>query len=64
LSVEYGVYIPLFAVLFCLDNRYRYIHPIIGHKDSNRSGEEYDDSSNLIASSTTVAFVSNSSFIE
>ncbi|MFL6506741.1 MAG: hypothetical protein ACJ704_02230, partial [Nitrososphaeraceae archaeon] len=35
LSVEYGVYIPLFAVLFCLDNRYRYIHPITGHKDSN-----------------------------
>jgi hypothetical protein len=34
LSVEYGVYIPLFAVLFYLDNRYRYIHPITGQKDS------------------------------
>jgi hypothetical protein len=34
LSVEYGVYIPLFAVLFYSDNRYRYIHPITGQKDS------------------------------
>jgi hypothetical protein len=32
--VEYGVYIPLFAVLFYLDNRYRYINPITGQKDS------------------------------
>jgi hypothetical protein len=36
LSVEYGVYIPLFAVLFYLDNRYRYIHPITGQKDSTQ----------------------------
>ena len=34
LSVEYGVYIPLFAVLFYLDNRYRYINSITGHKDT------------------------------
>jgi hypothetical protein len=34
LSVEYGVYIPLFAVLFYLDNRYRYINPITGQKNS------------------------------
>src|SRR5919202_112328 len=33
LSVEYGVYIPLFAVLFYLDNRHRYINPITGQKD-------------------------------
>jgi hypothetical protein len=36
LSVEYGVYIPLFVVLFYLDNRYRYIHPITGQKDSTQ----------------------------
>jgi hypothetical protein len=36
LSVEYGVYIPLFAVLFYLDNRSRYIHPITGQKDSTQ----------------------------
>ena len=36
LSVEYGVYIPLFAVLFHLDNRYRYIHPITGQKNSTQ----------------------------
>ncbi|HJT48153.1 MAG TPA: hypothetical protein VJ729_08205 [Nitrososphaeraceae archaeon] len=34
LLVEYGVYIPLFAVLFYLDNRYRYINPITGQKNS------------------------------
>jgi hypothetical protein len=33
LSIEYGVYIPLFAVLFYLDNRHRYVHPITGQKD-------------------------------
>ena len=33
LSVEYGVYIPLFAMLFYLDNKNRYINPITGHKD-------------------------------
>ncbi|HYZ50977.1 MAG TPA: hypothetical protein VE593_08820 [Nitrososphaeraceae archaeon] len=34
LSVEYGVYIPLFAVLFYLDSKNRYINPITGKKDS------------------------------
>jgi hypothetical protein len=34
LSVEYGVYIPLFAILFYLDNKNRYIDPITGHKNS------------------------------
>ena len=34
LSVEYGVYIPLFAVLFYLDNKNRYINPMTGQKDS------------------------------
>ena len=34
LSVEYGVYIPLFAMLFYIDNKERYIHPITGRKDS------------------------------
>ena len=33
LSVEYGVYIPLFAMLFYLENKYRYIHPTTGQKD-------------------------------
>jgi hypothetical protein len=33
LSVEYGVYIPLFAMLFYLDNKNRYTNPITGHKD-------------------------------
>src|ERR671933_883190 len=33
LSVEYGVYIPLFAMLCYLDNKNRYIHPITGHKE-------------------------------
>ena len=34
LSVEYGVYIPVFAILFYLDNKNRYIDPITGHKNS------------------------------
>ena len=33
LAVEYGVYIPLFAMLFYLDNKNRYTNPITGHKD-------------------------------
>ena len=33
LSVEYGVYVPLFGMLFYLDNKNRYIDPITGHKD-------------------------------
>lgn len=33
LSTEYSVYIPLFALLFYIDNRHRYIDPITGKKD-------------------------------
>jgi hypothetical protein len=40
LSVEYGVYIPLFAMLFYVDNKYRYIHPITGQKDSKQIRED------------------------
>ena len=30
---EYGVYIPLFGILFYGDNRFRYINPLTGKKD-------------------------------
>src|SRR5215831_18516754 len=30
---EYSVYIPIFGLLFYLDNRYRYINPLTGKKD-------------------------------
>lgn len=33
LSVEYWVYVPLFGMLFYLDNKNRYIDAITGHKD-------------------------------
>ena len=33
LSAEYSVYIPLFALLFYIDNRHRYIDPLTGKKD-------------------------------
>ena len=33
LSTQYSVYIPLFALLFYIDNRHRYIDPITGKKD-------------------------------
>ena len=33
LSTEYSVYIPLFALLFYIDNRHRYTDPITGKKD-------------------------------
>jgi hypothetical protein len=36
LSVEYGVYIPVFAILFYLDNKNRYIDPITGNKNSSQ----------------------------
>src|SRR5919106_3270274 len=36
LSVEYAIYIPLFALLFYLDNRNRYIDPLTGKKYKNR----------------------------
>jgi hypothetical protein len=36
LSVEYAIYIPLFALLFYLDNRNRYVDPLTGRKDKKR----------------------------
>jgi hypothetical protein len=30
---EYSVYIPIFGLLFYLDNRYKYINPLTGKKD-------------------------------
>ena len=30
---EYGVYFPIFGLLFYRDNRYRYINPLTGKKD-------------------------------
>ena len=36
LSTEYSVYIPLFVILFYIDNRYRYTDPFTGKKDSKR----------------------------
>jgi hypothetical protein len=36
LSVEYGIYIPLFALLFYLDNRKSYMDPSTGKKDHGK----------------------------
>lgn len=36
LAVEYGVYIPVFATLFYVDNRSKYVNPAIGRRDSRR----------------------------
>lgn len=36
LSVEYAIYIPLFALLFYMDNRNRYIDRLTGRKDKKR----------------------------
>lgn len=36
LSVEYAIYIPLFALLYYIDNRNRYIDPFTGAKDKKR----------------------------
>jgi hypothetical protein len=36
LSVEYAIYIPLFALLFYLDNKNRYIDPLTGKKHKDR----------------------------
>jgi hypothetical protein len=36
LSIEYAIYIPLFALLFYIDNRQRYIDPLTGKKYNNR----------------------------
>lgn len=33
LSIEYGIYIPLFTLLFYIDNRQRYLEPSTGNKD-------------------------------
>lgn len=33
LSIEYGIYIPLFAILFYVDNKQRYIDPATQKKD-------------------------------
>jgi hypothetical protein len=36
LSVEYAIYIPIFALLFYMDNRNRYVEPLTGRKDRKR----------------------------
>lgn len=36
LAVEYGVYIPVFATLFYVDNRSKYVDPATGRCDSRR----------------------------
>jgi hypothetical protein len=36
LAVEYGVYIPVFAALFYVDNRSKYVDPATGRRDSRR----------------------------
>jgi hypothetical protein len=36
LSVEYAIYIPLFALLFYIDNKNRYIDPLTGGKDKKK----------------------------
>jgi hypothetical protein len=33
LAIEYGIYIPLFAFLYYVDNRKRYVEPSTGKKD-------------------------------
>jgi len=33
LTIEYSVYMPLFGILFYIDNRYRYTDPLTGKKD-------------------------------
>jgi len=33
LTTEYGVYLPIFALLFYLDNRYRYVDPLTGTRN-------------------------------
>jgi hypothetical protein len=33
LATEYSIYMPLFAILFYIDNRCRYIDPLTGKKD-------------------------------
>lgn len=33
LTTEYSVYLPIFALLFYLDNRYRYVDPLTGTRN-------------------------------
>ena len=36
LAVEYAIYIPVFAILFYIDNRKKYVDPATGRRDSRR----------------------------
>lgn len=36
LATEYAVYLPLFAILFYVDNRQKYVDPLTGNKDGRR----------------------------
>lgn len=40
LAAEYGVYLPVFAVLFYVDNRNRYVDPATGRRDSGRAWQD------------------------
>lgn len=40
LATEYGVYIPVFALLFYLDNRSKYVDPTTGKRDSKRIAQD------------------------
>jgi hypothetical protein len=37
LAVEYAVYLPVFATLFYVDNRCRYVNPATGRRDSRKA---------------------------
>lgn len=36
LAVEYGIYIPVFAMLFYINNRSKYVDPATGRRDSRQ----------------------------
>lgn len=40
LAVEYAVYIPVFATLFYVDNRSKYVDPATGRRDSRRARQD------------------------
>lgn len=40
LATEYSVYIPVFALLFYLDNKSKYVDPATGKRDSKRIADE------------------------
>jgi hypothetical protein len=40
LIVEYGVYIPVFAMLYYVDNRSKYVDPATGRRDSRRAMQD------------------------